>query len=262
MAHSFLAYIDESGDDGMAKFRQVGQRGGASRWLVISACVFRVAHDRSAVAWRDEILKITARHGSDLHFFKLNHGQKLAACRSVGTRPLRAMSVIAEKTVIPPGIYTQTNQLYFYMTRYLIERISWICRDSTDDIGGDKRAKIIFSRRGGMSYDDFRAYLARLQQQDTEIHWPCIDVDGIEARDHSTSAGLQLADAVASAFAGGVELDMYGGSEPRYAEELRPRTYKRGNQPNRFLSYGVKIVPDVGTLALTPDQTRFVDLFR
>lgn len=55
MSHSFIAYIDESGDDGLARFREPGQQGGASNWLVISACVMRHAHHLSAVAWRDEI---------------------------------------------------------------------------------------------------------------------------------------------------------------------------------------------------------------
>src|SRR6185312_15879580 len=128
MTHSFLAFIDESGDDGMNKFRQPG-RGGASRWLVISACIFRKAHDLSAVGWRDEILGLTGRRDRDLHFYKLNHGQKLAAARYLAKRPMRAINVLADKTVIPAGIYTYSNQLYFYMTRYLIERISWICRD-------------------------------------------------------------------------------------------------------------------------------------
>jgi hypothetical protein len=259
MPHSFLAYIDESGDDGLARFRQPGGIGGASCWLIISACVFRAVHDLSAVAWRDEILRVTQRPGRNLHFCKLNHGQKLATVRCLAKRPIRAISVLAEKTVIPHGIYTSPNQLYFYMTRYLMERISWVCRDYARPHQGDGRAKIVFSRRGGMSYGDFRAYLLRLQQGHTEIHWPSIDIDGIEARDHSTLAGLQLADAVASAFAGGVESDMYGGTEPRYAEELRPVTYRRNRN---FLSYGVKIVPDVDRLNLTADQVRFVNLFR
>jgi hypothetical protein len=202
------------------------------------------------------------RTAKDLHFYKLNHAQKLAVARNLATRPLRAISVLADKTVIPAGLYPNKNQLYFYMTRYLIERVSWICRDYQGEHEGDGRAKITFSRRGGMSYEDFRDYMTRLQQQDTEIHWPCIDVDGIDAKDHSRSASLQLADTVAHAFACGVELDPYGGSEYRYAEALRRRTYSRGLGPNRYLSYGVKIVPNVDNLNLSEDQVRFVDLFR
>jgi hypothetical protein len=74
------------------------------------------------------------------------------------------MCVIANKPVIPPGIYDEKNHLYFYLCRYLIERISWLCRDMRRNVPeGDGKVKIIFSRRGGMSYDDFRAYLERLR---------------------------------------------------------------------------------------------------
>jgi hypothetical protein len=31
----------------------------------------------------------------------------------------------------PKGIYKGKDQLYFYMTRYLIERLSWLCGDHT-----------------------------------------------------------------------------------------------------------------------------------
>ena len=71
---------------------------------------------------------------------------------------MRATSIIAEKTGIPPGIYTEKNQLYFYLTRFLLERMSWLCRDLRSVVReGDGRVKIIFSRRGGMSYTDFQA---------------------------------------------------------------------------------------------------------
>lgn len=130
MAHSFVAYIDESGDDGLGKFRQVGQRGGSSRWLVISACLFRQTHTLDAVAWRDEIsARMPERNSRTLHFAKLNHGQKLAAVQTIASKPVRALSVIAAKEPIPEGVYTEKNQLYFYLTRYLIERLSWLCRD-------------------------------------------------------------------------------------------------------------------------------------
>jgi hypothetical protein len=37
MPHSFLAFIDESGDDGFGNYREPGKSGGASHWLVLSA---------------------------------------------------------------------------------------------------------------------------------------------------------------------------------------------------------------------------------
>lgn len=264
MTHSFVAYIDESGDDGLGRFREIGQRGGASTWLVISACLFRQTNDLEAVLWRNDILSRMPECGRrDIHFAKLNHGQKLMTAQRLAHRPIRAISIIANKREIPPGIYTERNQLYFYMTRYLIERLSWLCRDMRPQVPeGDGRVKITFSRRGGMSYRDFRAYLLRLRNagdREINIHWPVIDIEAIDAKDHSTNASLQLADVVASAFASAFEPDRYGNCEPRYAQALKRIVYER---KRNYLSYGLKLVPRHDAMVLTEDQIRCIDLFR
>jgi hypothetical protein len=262
MSHSYVAYIDESGDDGMANYREPGQSGGSSSWLIISACVIRASRDRQAVGWRDEILsRMPERQSRDLHFTKLNHGQKVVTAQCLVQHPLRAISIVSSKRTAPEDTFHLKNQLYFYTTRYLIERISWMCRDYRRLVReGDGRVKIIFSRRGGMSYPDFRAYLLRLQNDATvRIHWPAIDVDRIEALDHSRRAALQIADAIASAFAGGIEVNRYGNCEARYAEILKPAVYCRNEN---YLSYGVKLVPPIEELQLSNDQMRFINLFR
>jgi hypothetical protein len=264
MSHSYLAFIDESGDDGLDKFREPGSHGGASSWLVISACLIRRVHSLDAVAWRDEIMKrIPEKKSRDLHFAELNHGQRVVAAATLANKPLRALSVLAAKRPIPAGIYTDKNQLYFYMTRYLIERLSWLCRDLRPRVPeGDGRVAITFSRRGGMSYENFRDYLRKLKASETEdvqIHWPVIDIDGVDARDHSTSASLQLADAIASSFAAAIEPNKYGNCEPRYAELLKSVTYHRkGN----YLSYGLKVVPKPQDCQLNDEQTRFIHSFK
>lgn len=263
MTHSFVGYIDESGDDGIGNVRKAGSHGGQSRWLVISACVFRATFDLEAVAWRDAISALMPeKKNRDIHFSKMNHGQRTAAVQSLVERPVRVISVLSNKETIPAGVYTEKNQLYFYLTRYLIERISWLCRDLRPRVPeGDGRIKLTFSRRGGLSYSGFTAYLERLraaEDREINIHWPVIDVAGISARDHSTSAALQLADQVASSFAAGVEPDKFGNCEWRYAETLKPVIYQRkGN----YLSYGVKIVPRPPEFVQTPDQARFIALF-
>jgi hypothetical protein len=265
MAHTYVAYIDESGDDGLDKpFRAVGNSGGPSKWLVISACLFRRVHTLDAVKWRDEIsAKMPERRARFLHFAKLNHGQKLAAVQTIASKPVRALSVIAAKKPIPKDIYTEKNQLYFYMTRYLIERLSWLCRDPRPNAReGDGRVAITFSRRGGMQYDSFRGYLERLKADgsgEVRIHWPVIDIDAVDAADHSRSASLQLADAVASAFAAGIEPDRYGNCEPRYAETLKPVTYHRGKN---YLSYGVKIVPNHDECDLNQQQLKMLEIWK
>ncbi|RUW22237.1 DUF3800 domain-containing protein [Mesorhizobium sp. M4B.F.Ca.ET.215.01.1.1] len=265
MAHTYVAYIDESGDDGLDKpFRQVGNAGGSSKWLIISACLFRQTHTLDAVRWRDEInAKMPERQSRTLHFAKLHHGQKLAAVQTIASKPLRALSVVAAKEPIPPDIYVEKNQLYFYMTRYLIERLSWLCRDHRPQAAeGDGRVAITFSRRGGMQYDEFRAYLERLKADESgevRIHWPVIDIGAVSAADHSKSASLQLADAIASAMAAGFEPDRYGNCEPRYAETLKPITYHR---KKNYLSYGVKIVPPHDECGLNQQQLKMVEIWK
>lgn len=264
MTHSYLAFIDESGDDGLEKFREPGGRGGSSSWLILSACLFRQVHGLDAVAWRDEIsAKMPEKKSRTLHFAELNHNQRVVAAQTIATKPLRAMSVLAAKRPIPKGIYTEKNQLYFYMTRYLIERLSWLCRDLRPRVPeGDGRVAITFSRRGGMSYDAFREYLHRLEasdDQEVKIHWPVIDIDGVDAKDHSSSASLQLVDAIASSFAAAVEPNPYGNCELRYAEILKPITYER---KSNFLSYGVKVVPKPDDCGLNDEQKRLIELFK
>lgn len=264
MSHSFVAYIDESGDDGIGNFRQPGAHGGASNWLVISALVLRQTNELDAVSWRDGIgALMPEKRSRSIHFANMNHGQRVAATRSLGQRPIRTVSVLSNKRTIPDGVYREKNQLYFYLTRYLLERVSWLCRDLRPKVHqGDGRVKITFSRRGGMSYPDFRDYLQRLKDSadpDIKVHWPVIDIDGIDAKDHSTHAGLQLVDTVASAFASGVEPDKYGNCECRYAENLKRVVYERNGN---FLSYGVKIVPRHTEMEITPEQARMIELFK
>ncbi|WP_054303834.1 DUF3800 domain-containing protein [Gemmobacter sp. LW-1] len=263
MTHTYVAYIDESGDDGLGKYREPGGRGGASPWLVISACIFRATHQLDAVTWRDEISsRMPEKKSRTLHFKDLSHGQKVVAAQVIGNKPLRTVSILAAKRPIPDGIYTQKNQLYFYLTRYLIERISWLCRDMRPRAPeGDGRVKITFSRRGGMSYEDFRAYLTRLQgasSDDVRIHWPVIDISAVDAQDHSKLASLQIADAVASSFAAAVEPDIYGNCETRYSELLRGVTY---NHKGKFLSYGLKSVPTLDRCLLSAEQQKIFDMF-
>lgn len=265
MAHSFIAYIDESGDDGLGNYRAIGRQGGASHWLAINGSVWRYSRDLESVQWAREIKqKLPAqRRDKPLHFVSLDHAQRVMAVQHIAERPIRSVCVIANKPSIPAGTYTQKNQLYFYMCRYLIERLSWLCRDLRPQVQeGDGRLKIVFARRGGMSYSEFQNYMHRLKNVDdperVQINWAVIDIDGIEARDHSTRAGLQISDIVASGITAALEPNLYGNCEMRFAQMLKPQMYnKRGN----YLSYGTKIVPSIDKLQLNVQQQQFIELF-
>jgi hypothetical protein len=261
MPHSFLAFIDESGDDGFSNYREPGKNGGASNWLVLSACVFRKTNSLAAVAWRDDILRKIQRDKRHLHFVKLDHGQRIVAAQCLSEKPVRIVSVLASKKRIQSELYTK-NQLYFYMTRYLIERISWLCRDMRPKAPeGNGQVAIMFSRRGGMSYEDFKSYLRLLKSEsrlDVRIHWPVIDVDSVSAQDHSRVAGLQLVDIAASSFSAAVEHNRYGHCEDRYARMLKPIVYKHSG---RSIGYGLKFIPRLEDCHLSAEQLRLIEAF-
>lgn len=265
MAHSFIAYLDEAGDEGLTgKYRQPGIGGGSSHWLTLGATVWRQSRDLDAVQWAREIIEQlpVQRRKKPLHFMELNHAQKVMAIQGLCGKPFRCAVVIANKPVIPSGIYTQPNQLYQYLCRYLIERISWLCRDMRPQVPeGDGRVKIVFSRKRTMDYDDFRNYVQVLKDKndpEVRIHWPVIDIDGIEAKDHGSRLGLQIADLVTSGLTAALEPDFYGNVEPRFARMLRPNVYCRNKN---YMSYGAKMFPPASELALSKQQEEFCDIF-
>ncbi len=262
--HSFIAYIDESGDDGFGNYRIPNQNGGASNFLVLTACVIRHSRRLDAVAWRDEIKSSTKKQnpGRSIHFAELNHGQKRAACGVIQDKPLRFASVIGHKPSLDETNFAEKNQLYFYLSRFLIERVSWLCRDLRRHVPeGDGRVKIVFSRRGGMSYPDFQTYMTLLRDggEGNSVHWPIIDIPAIDAKDHSTDAGLQLADCGASATASAFEHDKYGNVESQYLHLIRNNIYARSNN---FLSYGLKFHPAHEEIKMDGQQAASLQVFR
>lgn len=266
MSHSFIAYIDESGDDGLSgRFREVGRQGGASHWLSIGALVWRVSRDLDFVGHAKDIIAQLPeqKRRKPIHFKDIDHPQRVMAVTRLAQHPARLICVLAHKPSIPNGTFVRKNQLYHYMSRYLIERISWLCRDFRKVVPeGDGRVKIVFARRGGMSYADFRDYLIRLQAADDptiRIHWPVIDIDGIEARDQSERYGLQLADVAVSGLNWALEPDYYGNTEARFARSLKPIIYQRSGN---FLSYGAKLVPSPDRLDDVAHIPDFLEIFR
>jgi hypothetical protein len=263
MTYSFHAYIDESGDDGMQSFRKPGVDGGASRWLVIGACLVRASRDLELVRLRDRIRSecTPTKTRRDIHFKDFNHVQRKRACQLIAEQPVRFSCVLGLKDAPEAAAFTEKNQLYFYLSRFLIERISWFCRDYRELVSeGDGRVKITFSRRGGMSYPEFQHYLRRLQANgDTEVHWPVIDIDGVEAADHSRKAALQIADCGVTAVAQAIEPDKFGNVESSYIDALAGNIYSRhGN----YLSYGLKSLPRLDEAGLNQHQASIFQRFK
>ncbi|MFC3550328.1 DUF3800 domain-containing protein [Lysobacter cavernae] len=238
MSTEFVAYIDESGDEGFT-FRDDGS--GSSRWLVLSALVMRRVNDPKVVETAREARELLRKPPRfPLHFRDLKHEQRVALARLIGQMPSRTVSVLIHKPSIPEQEHFQQEaySLYRYASRLLLERVSWLCRDHRRDAG---EVELIFSNRSAMSYDALRGYLVQLRQEaerrDVRIEWPLINPDKVRAVNHDQLAGLQLADAVATSVYYAVTPNLYGDIEDRYFRLVGPTIYCH---ERRAEGYGLK----------------------
>ncbi len=245
MASSFIAYIDESGDDGFV-FNPDGT--GSSKWLVLSALVVRKENDLELVQVARQARAVLGRDPNfALHFVKIKHEQRVPVCSLISTAKVRAISVLAHKYSLPDHASYQANKnlLYHYLTRILAERISWLCRDMRKRGKGDGTVELVFSNRAAMSYEQLRSYFATLESKskelDVKIDWTVVRPQNVRSEVHDKRAGLQLADFVASGTRFAAELTKYGHAEPAYIKKLTRILYRRKGQ---LFSYGLKFYPD------------------
>jgi hypothetical protein len=266
--YGYVVYIDEAGDDGIGHFHAPGAPG-QSHWLVLSACIIDAANEGKVVGWRDEIMAaFPKRRRRDIHFRSLDHNQRVHATHIVAEKQLGAIAILSNKQTIQSyptfveACRNEKNVLYKYLLRYVIERITEAAKRSFElRQSGSPIIKIIFSRRGGMDYGDFREYMLHLKEIQQSrgsfypVHWEHSDCDLIFAEDHSRVAGLQLADIVASSFFQAVETNIYGHTESRYALALMPRVIQ--STKGERLYCGIRPVPGLGAMVLTPQQRQF-----
>ena len=97
------------------------------------------------------------------------------------------------------------------------------------------------------------------ENPDTKVHWPVIDIEAIDAQDHSRSAALQIADCGVSAIAAAIEPDQFGNVEKTYLHELKSNIYSR---KGKYLSYGLKTLPALESLKLSKSQQNAFEDFK
>ncbi len=191
MSATFIVYIDESGDEGFS-FNK-----GSSDWFVLSAVVTRAARDLEVVKLVDRVrTNLSKPNKKPLHFRDLRHEHRLPYIAEIAKADLRTVSILVHKPSLKePEKFQERYRLYFYATRYLLERISWYCRDhKTAHDSGDGSATIVFSNRSGMSYEELRKYLNYLKEQtdifDVRIDWSVINLDQIIAYSSGIKNGI------------------------------------------------------------------------
>ena len=273
VAHRYNIYIDEAGDDGLTKFKQPRQQGGASHWLTIGACIVSAENDSKMVAWRDEIragLSPQKAQKRSIHFQDMNHNQRRFACQVLAGKHIGIIAALSNKRTLQDlpsdrfDVFKRKNQLYSYVTRYVLERASTICKRQAVRQGHDNcTARIVFSRRGGMQYDEFREYMTLIKEgrevisSRGVIDWDVIDPERIEAQDHGSRAGLQIADVVTSAIHLAVEPDGFGNYETSYADALRKRVLR--GPDGIALDFGVVPMPKLSKSPLSAEQRAFFE---
>lgn len=247
MKSSFVAYVDESGDEGFV-FHPDGT--GSSRWFVLTAAVIRQTNDLQMVSCLKEVRDILKKdHKTPLHFVDLKHEQRVPYIRRIGALPIRTVNIMIYKPLIsePEKFQNTSYLLYRYATRLLLERVSWLCRDYRKEGEGDGFCDVIFSNRSNMSYDEIRDYLRTLLQQSkddpqrVQMDSNVIDPLRIRTVEHSKLAGLQVADAVSSGFHFALKVNRYGETEMGYLAHLKKSIYRHKDVA---LGYGLKVWPE------------------
>lgn len=275
----YTIYIDEAGDDGLGKLRG-NDRGGQSLWFVVGALCVRNQNDKHVVSWRDEISQaFSNRQRRDIHFKHLKHQQRRHACRVIASKPVRIAAALSNKVTLldlPPERlknYKQKNHLHNYVCRWLLERVSSGIKSISEARDEPQcRAKVVFSRRGGMNYDEFRSYLQLIKDgkeiiySPGKIDWDVIDPARVDAQDHSVRAGLQLADISTSAIFHAVEPNPFGFTETGYADELRRvilrQEFKDGTKSPRY-NCGITHIPNLSPNSpLSSEQRSFFDSWK
>jgi Protein of unknown function (DUF3800) len=267
MPVTYVVYIDESGDTGLHNVKPNSPTG-ATEWLVLSAFLVKIENDSKMVSWVRDAQADFTNGRRDLHYNKLLPFKKTLVCGALAKKDARCFVALSNK----PNIENYKNEnlgsekawLYWWMTRLLLERVTEYCeRHTPEKQRGINKLRIVFSRRGGLTYDDFKAYLDLLRYQSVnkllrlnagDIKWSMIDTKEILIRDHTERAGLQLADLIAGAFYEAVERNR-GGAEncdPSYAKLLRPLMTLSGK--GGIMGYSIKTMPSLWEMQLLPEQ--------
>lgn len=239
MKTGYVVYIDEAGDVGLKTVRPADPSG-ASEWFILGAVVVRAENSLKAVEWIRHIKSgIRGAQRPDLHFYTLSHTQKLLACQKIANWPLRCFAVVSNKKNMrgyhnPRASQVRSNNpFYNWMLRLLLERITNFCAGRTlKDYGEVRKLRIEMAETGGFSIAQTQAYLTKIKMQSAagrlflskgDLAWEMIDVYELAIFPAARRAGIQLADAVASAFRSAVELNENGTNTPDYAIQLVPR---------------------------------------
>lgn len=270
--YDYIAYIDESGDDGLRGVKPYTYPG-SSEWLILSAVVIRARNESKVAGWVQDIRsQFRSRQARALHFADLSHANKLAACEKISELDLRCFVVASNKKNMQgytnPDAGKIPSQCWFYcwMTRVLLERVTrFVLHRSMLDYGEPRYLRVEYSARGGLRYDQMHAYYEwmRMKRQKPflpwgKIHFEVMHMNLLRVYPHQDREGLQLADVVAAAFFKACDKHDTGACDPQYAKRLHGRMAREGGKISGF---GVKLLPNFVRAKLDTDQAEIFQYY-
>jgi hypothetical protein len=234
----YRVYVDEAGDRGISD--------SSGCHFVVSAVVVADEEDAALRAQLATLRAELGRHpGHVLHFVKFSHSQRLKAVQEIASSSAATIiNVIVHKDLIGQPLPTggmahisRPDPMYLWALRLLLERVSWF----VDEAGGDG-AVVTFAHLKGFRADKLHHYRAALEATpEVDIRWAILHDHPFRIASPKSVELLQVADTAASALFRAIEPDMFGNTEIRYLEELRPKLYRRGSA--KLTSYGLKVFP-------------------
>ena len=146
--------------------------------------------------------------------------------------------VVCKRHLSSTGVQLNDDQAYLYTLRFLLERLSWLARDSHSVLDYTLAHVIRFKIE---KLRDYESILRSQGEPQCKIAWQALDPKGGRIDQPNRVEMLQCADIAASATFIAFNEDQYGNVEPRYLQELSPRLYRRGAA--LVTSYGLKMHP-------------------
>lgn len=237
MENEFVAFVDEAGCSG----NRFGK--GSSEFLAMAAIVCRRSNlDQTLDVFDDARAKRDMQDKKFKKFSKSSDKDNFVLTSLLAAKPVRFVFVAFHKPSLQgTSIRENHGNEYNYLTKFVIERISWTVRDAKHQ-GGNKICDVVMSEQKMYPMENLEMYFEKLKQgkgrYNTRANWEHIGT--FSQMPHNDETETHLADIAASAFHRAIEPKEYGMTDERFFNNLFRLVYRgREDRP-----HGLKIWPN------------------
>ena len=218
-----MIYIDEAGDLG-------ANRG--TQWFVLTAVIVNV-EDEPQIRKKLKAIK-TMFNWQTIHFRNVkDFRQRMYIVRELSDEPFEIVNVLFDTNQFDQN-KMQSEQAYNFICRYLLERVSWLLRDT------GRKGRVVLSSRGTSRDEELSSYI-----RDKLVPYPNNQIAdvflSVECKQASAWDMLQLADVCATSMFYSHEVHKYGFTVPCYAIKLQAKLYRHNG---KYVKYGIKYFND------------------